>query len=321
MGRTTQFFAKAPGGPSKCSAWGQMALDFLQIHHFRTAKTVQIKDWRLGSLYWSAVTLIWAYVGWSLFLSRTYMESVPAVGTHMHWGGNWQASDLRWSAAGKCDADCGTAGTYESASSLMYGWLNSSATGSFAYCNNSNYDFVWSPEFGYGPYFCTFQPFEELWTKMTEGLFFTTSMSSTKSKCFDVSGGVHTSDACDTAFAAANLSCAAGSYYRVGTCCCDEVAYTFPVAAEHMSMEFEHGFSSSYAQHIPSGKAYLPRIIFRLKSCIEKKLGSCDILEVPQGILVTLPLQALFKLLAIDLDDESCTQNGGKATDFVDGKC
>ncbi|CAE8635491.1 unnamed protein product [Polarella glacialis] len=203
----------------------------------------------------------------------------------------------------------------------MYGWLNSSATGSFAYCNNNNYDFVWSPEWGYGPYACAFQPFEELWTKMTEGLFFTTSMLSTKSKCFDVSGGVHTSDACDTEFAAANLSCTAGSYYRVGTCCCDEAAYTFPVAAEHMSMEFEHGFSSTYAQHIPSGKAYLPRTIFRLKSCIETKLGSCDILEVPQGNLVTLPLQALFKLLAIDLDEDSCTQNGGRATDLVDGKC
>eukprot|EP00931_Biecheleriopsis_adriatica_P086150 TRINITY_DN60869_c0_g1_i1.p1 TRINITY_DN60869_c0_g1~~TRINITY_DN60869_c0_g1_i1.p1 ORF type:complete len:622 (+),score=84.94 TRINITY_DN60869_c0_g1_i1:84-1949(+) len=298
--------------------WSTM--DYLELNHFRTSKTVQINDWRLALAYWIMVLGAILYLLWNLSVTRAHYEYAVPVGGTSHWAGTSMASDLYFDSQGACEGSCGQASGYYDALGKMKRWSEGKG-GSYGYCNDSSYDFYYSAEWVYGPFRCAWAPAAKTWRKTMNTMFVTTATEATTEKCFTASQGVEDASGCDSLFASSGLPCVQGASYLVGRCCCSSKDYFFNAAVEHLSIEFDHSFTSTWDTDLKSAQASLPRTLIRDSSCVETPENSCDLVEIPSGSTVKIPVQRLLSMLGVNLDNDACEQRGGQSSNYVGSTC
>lgn len=235
--------------------------------------------------------------------------------------GTGTSSAKRINKDGFCPSTCGQVTGYYDGVAKFKNWSSANESAPFAYCRNAAYDFWYSADWTYGPWECEFPPHTKVWRKTLNTLFMQTSVERTTQKCFSAASGVVDDRGCNASFIALGAPCQAGAHFLAETCCCDDKRYLFNAGAEHLSIEFDHSFSSMYQTHVDSGAGIRVRTILRRANCVETEEGSCDLFEVPAGDYVGIPLQLLLQRLGIDLDKDSCSQEFGQESNRIRGVC
>jgi len=231
---------------------------------------------------------------------------------------------MKFNADGYCNGACGVAaeGYYDAVEKTRN--LIQRSDNNFGYCGNSRYDFNYSEQWTYGPFTCTFADFEEVWSKTVDTMFFTTAEARTESRSFTAPEGSVDDAGCHAAFASMSLECPGGSakYSSArGRCVCTETVHDFKVAIEHASVVFDHSFTSMYGLDLKSASGVLPRTIVRLADCRVTSEGACDLMEFKKGDTIMIPVQTMLSNLGVDLDGNSCDQNGGLPSNRVGNVC
>ena len=82
------------------------------------------------------------------------MVSVTPVGSTIHWASGIGPSKMQWGPHGRCHgSECKTVTGFEEAFNKFFEFKEA-ANGTYAYCDNPDYNFVYDAEFVYGPYHC-----------------------------------------------------------------------------------------------------------------------------------------------------------------------
>ena len=150
---------------------------------------------------------------------------------------------------------------------------------------------MYSEEFQYRDIACYFGSAREVSTKQPpSGIFFTTFQATTSTTSFMAADPL----ACDAAaFAARSLACPpleSEVRMRGARCECTSTSNVFMVGAENVIVNIEHRYDS-----VPTSGA-LPKTRFRVQG------SERDLLVIPEGARIELPLVRLLQLAGVDLD-------------------
>ena len=262
---------------------------------FTCPRTITFQDYRLGFTHKAIVVAILAYVCFNLFSGQLYLvDSVPLGLVSV-----WSTSDYN-----------GTSGvsSFSRARDAFYD-AYSAKDGSFRYCGNEDYDYVYDASYTYEKIGCAFQEDAELAVKGESQIFFST-MVQTNTVAF-----VSARDANETcgrsAFEAAGVpdaecpsAATEGDYASVvfaeelGRCYCRATKNAFNVAAENLTVSMEHKYEALY------GRGELPRTFVRREDSLE------NLHEFAPGEALNLPLWKVLEFVGLSLDEYAA--GGGK---------
>ena len=262
---------------------------------FTCPRTITFQDYRLGFTHKAIVVAILAYVCFNLFSGQLYLvDSVPLGLVSV-----WSTSDYN-----------GTSGvsSFSRARDAFYD-AYSAKDGSFRYCGNEDYDYVYDASYTYEKIGCAFQEDAELAVKGESQIFFST-MVQTNTVAFVSARGAN--ETCGrSAFEAAGVPDAEcpsaaneGDYASVvfaeelGRCYCRATKNAFNVAAENLTVSMEHKYEALY------GRGELPRTFVRREDSLE------NLHEFAPGEALNLPLWKVLEFVGLSLDEYAA--GGGK---------
>ena len=262
---------------------------------FTCPRTITFQDYRLGFTHKAIVVAILAYVCFNLFSGQLYLvDSVPLGLVSV-----WSTSDYN-----------GTSGvsSFSRARDAFYD-AYSAKDGSFRYCGNEDYDYVYDASYTYEKIGCAFQEDAELAVKGESQIFFST-MVQTNTVAFVSARGAN--ETCGrSAFEAAGVpdaecpsAATEGDYASVvfaeelGRCYCRATKNAFNVAAENLTVSMEHKYEALY------GRGELPRTFVRREDSLE------NLHEFAPGEALNLPLWKVLEFVGLSLDEYAA--GGGK---------
>ena len=255
---------------------------------FTCPRTITFQDYRLGFTHKAIVVAILGYVCFNLFSGQLYLvDSVPLGLVSV-----WSTSDYN-----------GTSGvsSFSRARDAFYD-AYSAKDGSFRYCDNEDYDYVYDSTYTYEKIGCAFQEDAELAMKGESQIFFST-MVQTNTVAFVSARGKN--ETCGrSVFEDAGVpdeECPSAEteddYANVtfteelGRCYCRATKNAFNVAAENLTVSLEHKYEALY------GRGELPRTFVRREDSLE------NLHEFAPGEAVNLPLWKVLDFVGLSLDE------------------
>lgn len=257
------------------------ALDSVKpLLNFTTPKTVTFNDWRLGLLHKLLYLGVIAYTLLLIFKEQRYLLHHTPLNVVTMFSSTETGSATIYHAE-----------QFDEAQKAVYDGVAESPGGSYGYCNNAANDFIYSEEFKYQNITCYFGSAREVSTKSPPaGIFFTTFQATTSTTTFMTSNALE----CGAAgFASRGLACdplESNIAMRGARCECVSTSNVFFVGAENVILNIEHRYDS-----VPQSGA-LPKTRMRLQGSTQ------DLLVIPEGSKVEIPLVHLLRLGGIDLD-------------------
>ena len=265
----------------------KMAYDVMAS--FTCPRTITFQDYRLGFTHKAIVVAILAYVCFNLFSGQLYLvDSVPLGLVSV-----WSTSDYN-----------GTSGvsSFSHARDAFYDDYSANAkNGSFRYCGNDDYDYVYDASYTYEKIRCAFQEDAELAVKGESQIFFST-MVQTNTVAFvstqkgetcgrSVFEDAGVSDAeCPSSEMEDDYASVAFTE-ELGRCYCRATKNAFNVAAENLTVSMEHKYEALY------GRGELPRTFVRREDSLE------NLHEFAPGEALHLPLWRVLEFVGLSLDE------------------
>lgn len=268
----------APDGHPQASWWSSVKL----LLNFTTPKLVTFNDWRLGLTHKLLYAAIIAYTILLIFREQRYLQDYTPLNIV-----------TMFSSTSRPQNYVGHADDFDNSQAAIYTGLSTSATGSYSYCNNDAYDFVYSDEFQYKNISCYFGSAREVSTKLPPaGIFFTTFQATSSTSTFMMDASSPASQCALAGFVSRSLECSASDHIAIrgARCECTRTSNVFFVGAENIVLNIEHRYDS-----VPTSGA-LPKTRFRLQDSED------DLYVIENGQKVTMPLSRLLSMGGVHLD-------------------